>query len=617
MSHPKFRLVLKEGEASPAELDLEAFDQVLIGRAEDCDVVVEASRASRRHAALVRGGKGFKLDDLGSSVGTKVNGRFVRQHQLAAGDTIEVAGVVLEVVGASGGPEAPASEAGERALLDGLLALLGGSDAPVADLLADMLDRLIEAFGADRGALFLPEEGELAVRCLRMAPRPSLTEDDPISSNFIAEVAGSAEARTLSSAETDELRDSFASVGGQLRSILAAPLPVGEAAGVLYLDSAMDRRRFLDRDRDLLLAFARAAGVALDRERSHRRLEQRDDRARERRRRRNAGQELRGASSVMEAARDEIQRAAATDVTVLIGGESGTGKELAARALHRLSKRDGEAFVAVNIPPELVESELFGHEEGAFTGARGRRLGQFELADGGTLFLDEVGELPAAAQAKLLRVLQERQVQRVGASRPVRVDFRLVCASHVDLEEAVKSGRFREDLFYRIAVYRLALPPLRDRGDDVVELAEHFLATFTREMGRPLEGFAPDGEAALRSHAWPGNVRELRNAVEQSVIRARGERVTAAELLPGGTRGGPMAPGASSGGSPATPAGDGLAGYPDGLEAARKEFERRVILRAQDAGGGHMKGTAEAQGISRRNLYTRCDELGIDYKQFR
>jgi transcriptional regulator with GAF, ATPase, and Fis domain len=608
------RLVLKEGDATPSELDLESLDQVVIGRADDCDVVLGSTRASRRHAALVRAGDGFKLDDLGSSVGTKVNGRFVRQQALSAGDTIEVAGVVLELVGAEPAAD-PGPEASERALLDGLLALLGGKDAPVPELLADMLDRLVEAFGADRGAVFLPEDGELVSRCLRLSPRASLTEADPISRNFIAEVAAAEEARTLSSAETEELRDSFASVGGQLRSILAAPLPVGEASGVLYLDSAMDRRRFLDRDRDLLLAFARAAGVALDRERSHRRLEQRDDRARERRRRRDAGLELRGASGPMETARDEIQRAAATDVTVLISGESGTGKELAARALHRLSKRDGEAFVAVNcaaIPPELVESELFGHEDGAFTGARGRRLGQFELADGGTLFLDEVGELPAAAQAKLLRVLQERQVQRVGASRPVRVDFRLVCASHVDLEEAVKDGRFREDLFYRIAVYRLGLPPLRERGADVVELAEHFLETFTRNMGRTLEGFAEDAVHALQTHAWPGNVRELRNAVEQSVIRARGSRVTAGDLLPGGTR-----EGASGGSAPAGPVGDSLSGYPDGLEAARKEFERRFILRALEAGGGNMKGTAEALGISRRNLYTRCDELGIDYKQFR
>ncbi len=312
---------------------------------------------------------------------------------------------------------------------------------------------------------------------------------------------------------------------------------------------------------------------------------------------------------------------------MLVEGESGTGKELVARALHRASARSGEAFVAVNcaaIPPELVESELFGHEDGAFTGAKGRRLGQFELADGGTLFLDEIGELPLAVQSKLLRVLQERLVQRVGASRPVRVDFRLICATHVDLEGSVKENRFREDLFYRIAVYRLSLPPLRDRGSDIERLALHFLNKFGVEFGRDNLSLTPDALLALREHHWPGNVRELRNAIEQSAVRARDPEVTASDLFPGRDRGVSSSSNGMVSGSSALPGGtplgieaDPIGAYAPRLEEARKEFERRYLIHHLKLNQGNMKGTAEALGISRRNLYTRCEEVQLDYQKYR
>ncbi len=290
------RLVVLEGEASPETLLLDDLDQVLIGRAEDSDLRVHSDRASRRHAALVRSGDTFRLQDLGSSTGTRVNGKLARELVLSPGDTIELAGISITLE-ADGSAAAPPSNLCDRALLDGLLALLAGPKEEVDDQLAHMLDRLIEAFAADRGAVFLPGRGKEPVcRSMRLAQKAVLNRDDPISRKFIEQVAAGETAHLLSSAETAELREEFKSMGGQLRSILAAPLPLGETTGALYLDSAIDRRRFQEGDKDLLRAFAHAAGIALDRERSRRRLARQADRARELRRREAATHELLGES---------------------------------------------------------------------------------------------------------------------------------------------------------------------------------------------------------------------------------------------------------------------------------------------------------------------------------
>ncbi len=228
-----------------------------------------------------------------------------------------------------------------------------------------------------------------------------------------------------------------------------------------------------------------------------------------------------GASPGLDAVRRAVARVAPTNATVLVLGETGTGKELVARSVHDLSPRRGRAFVPVScaaLAPGLVPSELFGHEAGAFTGAVKRRAGRFELADGGTLFLDEVGELPADAQAALLRVLQERVVERVGGGESVPVDVRVVAATHRDLAAEVRAGRFRADLFYRLNVFPVAVPPLRDRPGDVPALAMHFVSRFAAAHGRPVPRVRPATLAALAAHAWPGNVRELQNLIERAVI---------------------------------------------------------------------------------------------------
>jgi transcriptional regulator with PAS, ATPase and Fis domain len=247
----------------------------------------------------------------------------------------------------------------------------------------------------------------------------------------------------------------------------------------------------------------------------------------------NLDHDMVGGSRPMRLLFERITKVARTDTTVLLQGESGTGKELVARAVHRNSRRLDRPFVAINcaaITETLLESELFGHEKGAFTGAIGLKKGKLELADGGTLFLDEIGELPLALQAKLLRAIQEREFERVGGTRAIRADFRLIAASNRDLGAAAKGGTFRQDLFYRLNVVTLTLPPLRDRLEDLSLLAEHFVRKHAARCGRRVHGISPDALAQLATHTWPGNVRELENVIEQALALGSSDRIVVDDL---------------------------------------------------------------------------------------
>jgi len=314
-----------------------------------------------------------------------------------------------------------------------------------------------------------------------------------------------------------------------------------------------------------------------------------------------------GESAALREVLRRVEQVAPTASTVLLRGETGTGKEMVARAVHLNSDRGERPFVAVNcaaLPAELLESELFGHEKGAFTGAIAQRKGRFELADGGTIFLDEVGELPMEVQVKLLRVLQEREFERVGSSGSIKVDVRVVSATNRDLEALVEQGRFREDLYYRLNVFPIELPPLRDRGDDVGLLAEHFLEKLVRLNRRGPTAIAPDARAALASHTWPGNVRELQNVVERAAIVAQGTTLSAADL-DFGRRPGAPAPAAPG---PAAPA---PAGTP--LRARLAEEERQAIVRAIEGSGGNIAAAARALGINRSTLYFRIKKFELDH----
>jgi transcriptional regulator with GAF, ATPase, and Fis domain len=393
--------------------------------------------------------------------------------------------------------------------------------------------------------------------------------------------------------------------GFQTRAILCAPLRFGNR--VLGIIEAINPKRadgFTESDLELLTAFGDVAASALERARTVSAL-------------RGSNAELRaaateryklilGPSGTMQGVLDLARTAAESSSTVLLLGESGTGKEVVARAIHQWSARATGPFVAVNctaLSAELLESELFGHERGSFTGAIAQRKGRFEIADGGTLFLDEIGDLAPTLQAKLLRALQDREFQRVGGEKTIRVDVRIVAATNRDLREAVRSRTFREDLYYRLNVITIELPPLRERVEDVPGLVEHFVQHFCNEMKRPHLTVSKDALDCLCAYPWPGNVRELQNAIERAIVLSKGPEIRVAEL-PRDIRDPLPMPAAANGG------GDGV---PDDLELreAIDAFTRLRIERCLAAAGGSQTEAARRLGLPQSNLSRLMKRLGL------
>jgi DNA-binding NtrC family response regulator len=327
-----------------------------------------------------------------------------------------------------------------------------------------------------------------------------------------------------------------------------------------------------------------------------------------------------GQSAAMQRVFDVVRKVAPTDLTVLIRGPSGTGKELVANALHYNSPRRGRPLVKVNCAAfsrELVESELFGHERGAFTGATSTREGKFEVADGGTLLLDEVGDMPLETQAKILRVLQERELERVGGNRTIRVDVRVLAATNQDLEAKVRDGSFREDLYYRLNVVPIVLPSLRERPEDLPLLIDHFLAAAASRLGRPTRRIGSAAYRALCAHNWPGNVRELEHALEQATVLASGEEI-AVDDLPAALRQAGRAPAHGDGAAPvvAAPIEPG-SGFKESKQRVIEDFERRFISDALARHRGNISKAAEEMGMYRQHLQLKLSEYGIDASAFR
>jgi formate hydrogenlyase transcriptional activator len=416
-----------------------------------------------------------------------------------------------------------------------------------------------------------------------------------------------------------------------LQSVLLVPLMFdGEPVGVIGLDSPRFRRDQPPSPADLarLTVLGAHATVAIRNARLVASIEQDRSRLRrllnERRQLRHEVDHLRdavrdahayhsvlGESDSWRAVLEEVQLVAPADSTVLLLGETGTGKELIARAIHEQSRRRRQPFVAINcaaFPESLVESELFGHERGAFTGAFERKPGKFELADKGTLFLDEVGELPAPVQAKLLRALQEREVQRVGGTKPIAINVRLIAATNRDLQESLRDGTFRQDLYYRLNVFPLKLPPLRDRGEDVTVLARHFVHRFAERQRRRAPDLTPAAVAALRSYHWPGNVRELQNVLERAMILCRGRELSADLLhLPAHDR--------QLLTIRATPPLRAVAAdRPPSTVISFSEAERRAIVKALETTGWRISGrggAADLLGLKPTTLHAKMKRLGV------
>ncbi|HEY2292055.1 MAG TPA: sigma 54-interacting transcriptional regulator [Thermoanaerobaculia bacterium] len=578
---------------------------------------------SRHHCAIETKDGRLVLRDLESRHGTFVNGAPARERELEHGDLITVGGslflfqtradepeparepVVLdERVWTSEStvhlavdtfrPEAalsPAPDARTARDLQALLRIAGALHEirATAPLARRLLELALETVPAERAALLLLDPTGAFVSSSAL-DRQGPTDPFPISRTLIERVVAERSAVLSNDVLQTGGWEGVQSVqAARLQSLLATPLAGREGTlGVLYLDTRAPGVHFDERHLELMTAAAGIAVVALANVRHLEALEAETQRIEEAL---DAG--MVGESSSVREIQRLLARVAATDSTVLLRGESGTGKEVAARALHRGSSRAGKPFVAVNcatLSETLLQSELFGHERGAFTGAVERKIGRIEAAQGGTLFLDEIGEIPPALQARLLRVLQEREFERVGATRPIKADIRLIAATNRDLEKAMREGTFREDLFYRLNVITVTLPALRERREDVPLLASHFATLFGRKIGRRVLGFTPESRACLLRYAWPGNVRELANAIERAVVLGEGELIRPEDLPETVLESAPAGHGGNDG-----PVGK----YHDSVSS----FKQKLILDAIDQAGGSITRAAELLDLNPTYLH--------------
>ena len=636
-------LLLRDGVP---RLKLPLGDCCRIGRSSECDVQLLDHQLSRVHARIERRDEVYWLEDLGSRNGTFLAGTRVSEPvRLAPGDELSLGGLAvifepaLELLHERGGdktlylveedPEGAKPVEGLSRAIDEapgagidpatMLAMHELTCALTAELdpevlMVQLMDRLLAFFDADRGFVLLRNE-----RSGRLTPAVIRTEKEAVAiSRSLVEHAVRERVPVLvpDAIEDVTFEGAKSVIAHQLRSVMLAPLLTGgEVIGLVQVDrrerNAYDQTRLAQ-----LGLLARAAAVAVTNARRFGRAERRIVEAGGAATGPGAGAVAGGspgspgsaaepqtlfisADPRIERLLETTRKAAAAGSRVLITGESGTGKELIARRVHEQSDRAQGPWVAINcaaVPETMIESELFGHEKGAFSGAIRRKRGCFELADEGTLFLDEVGELPLQLQVKLLRAIQELTFFRVGGEKPVDVDVRIVAATNRQLPERVKQGRFREDLFYRLAVLTLDLPPLRDRPGDVVLLMERFLERFARGLGKPAVTLAPAAREALERYRWPGNVRELKNVAERLVVLAEGATIEVVDL-------------------PAEISFGGATGrkLPRGqLREVLAETERALITQALVEAGGKKVEACRILGISRPTLDKKIADYDLE-----
>jgi Nif-specific regulatory protein len=519
----------------------------------------------------------------------------------AAGEVAQLAAALGEALTA-----ARAREQARRRIerLEAILKIVAGwnQTGETEPLLVEMAEAATRLLSADRASIFLWDKPNhtLVGRPALGAPQGELRIPDD--AGVVGQVVRSGEPRRTSATEQGEInRKVDRELRYQTRTLLCVPL-VGSRGDTLGAFEVINKLSgdFTADDQQALVELAAHAAVALENTQQFEQLLSRHrhvvDEAAE-------SVSLVGDSPAIDAVRSTIGRVAATELAILILGENGTGKEVVSQSIHYLSRRRDEPFIAVNcaaITETLLESELFGHEKGAFTDAHESRQGKFELASGGTLFLDEIGDLSLSGQGKLLRVLEEKVVVRVGGSRPIHTDARVIAATNQNLAEMVRQKRFRQDLYFRLNVVTLDLPPLRERGDDVVLLAEHFLADFCRKAHRKRLKLSAAARTRLLGHAWPGNVRELRNLMERLAYLLPGEKIEAEDLAFILT---------SSGETPA------LVGLDLPLSVASDQFQIEYIKKNIERARGNMSEAAKRMGLHRSNLYRKMRQLGMPVGQ--
>jgi transcriptional regulator with GAF, ATPase, and Fis domain len=525
-----------------------------------------------------------------------VNGKRRSAWRLGPGDRIRIAATELRFDPAPRAAATPTRpQTGQRLLaLESLVRfserLLAAND--LARLLDELIDALLEVTHADKGFLILLEDGDMSVRAARNVARETIEGAmSRVSDSIIQRVVETRRPIVVADALHDrEWSGSSSVVNLKLCSVMCAPLmQKGDVSGVIYLGNDNVVSLFDERALEALTVFAAQASLLVQNAILLDSLRRENVALKEAVSSKQYG-ELIGAGASMREVYRRIERVAGTDISVLVSGETGTGKEVVAREIHRRSASAAGPFVAVNcgaIPEALLESELFGHVKGAFTGAIATRLGKFQAAHGGTLFLDEIGDMPLSLQVKILRALQERAVTKVGDHRAEPVDIRVVAATNRVLEEEIKRGTFREDLYYRLNVVSIPLPPLRDRGEDVIVIAKYFLARYAKEFAARVRGFTPGALVAMRKYAWPGNIRELENRVKKAVVLADRPLVSAEDL---DLRPELLEPILS-------------------LATAKEEFQKRYINEVLERNAGNRTKTAKDLGVDPRTIFRHLEKL--------
>ncbi len=617
-----------------------AEDEVSIGREPSNQISLLDSLVSRRHCVIRKDGQAFHIQDLDSRNSTFVNGVPVKERVLAHGDQIRVGNSIFVFQGPHSEPSASSASlhidaaptpGGPTVILRKQDALylqppraisLPATARTVRDLNVllnfsrtlnsvhglealhqKVLEAVLEVAPADRAAILLIEEGSEGFSSVlgwdrRLGPNQPIHVSRTILSR-VTEENLAVLSNDVPGEEAFQAAESL--VTPQVRSVLAVPLEVqSKLLGVIYLDASSPGVRFDSELLQLVTALGNVAALAMENER---RIEWLGGENRRLQQELNIEHSMVGESEPMREVYQFISRVATKDSTVLIYGESGTGKELVARDIHRNSGRGDKPFVAINcaaITETLLESELFGHEKGSFTGAVSQKKGKLEMAEGGTIFLDEVGELAAPLQAKLLRVLQEREFERVGGTRPIRLDIRLIAATNRDLKEASRAGTFRQDLYYRLNVVALKMPALRERREDIPLLANFFTARYSEKVKRRVVGISPKARACLMRYDWPGNVRELENAIERAVVLGSTEMILP-EDLPDSVL------------EETTLAGEPVTALHDGVREAKKALIERAIEQA----GGNYTEAAGILGVHPNHLFRLIRTLNLKLKRQR
>ena len=609
---------------------------VSIGRDSSNHLWIFDPALSRRHCSVVREGEQFTIQDLGSHNGTLVNGMAVEQQvlhhqdQICVGDSVLVflekedelnlqrtpvmltdtadlgsAATMLaskdSMYLARGAAELRSDDRTARDLNSLLTIATGiGGIRDRESLEWQLLGMIFDIVPAERGAILHfgdnlePFESFIAWDRVR-GPGHPVQVSRTVLKRVIAEKAG----LLISDVATDNQAkpvETLMQLG--VHSVLCVPMTSdGDVFSAIYLDGRSPSEPFDQHHLEVMTAVAAVGSMALENVRYYESL-------REENRRLRAEIDLEhnmvGSSPSMRAVYDLIRRVAPSDSTVLICGESGTGKELVARAIHRNSPRSSRPFVAINcagLSETLLESELFGHEKGAFTGATTRKLGKLEVAEGGTLFLDEVSEMPASIQPKLLRCLQEREFERLGGTTTIKADIRVIAATNKSLPEMVDAGAFRRDLYYRLNVVPMTMPPLRERREDIPALAAHFISKASQKCGSRIKRLSPEARSLLMTYDWPGNVRELENAIERAIVLGTADVILADDLpeavLETGSAGVP-----------------GSAKYNDAL----REFKRQLVVQALRQGNGNYLEAAQVLGLHPNSLLRLIRNLGLKTK---